>query len=483
MNSNNVMRFKYFLILSVAGLVVAILSALEGRVEWLASFCGFFGDGCSDTAQFQLLGIPVWLWGILYYVVLIGALFFWRPTVFWLVMIGMGVELSLLWILVSLKLSCVFCLINAVVVVVLFAFCLDRKRIWQAMAVSLLVFPLSHILLSDEMPAFAFSGPEQRGDDVMAKIGDDTISRMELEAHLASKIYRLQQEIYFLKRERLEELITETLLTKEAEKRGLTVEQLIDTLSPGKVQVTDEEVEAYYQKNRSRFGGWDGHRKELRERIREYLQHLKDLEETKKMTDPLREHFPVKVYLKEPPLPFSNVSVDDSPVLGPADAAVTIVEFSDYLCPVCRKAHKVTKEIREIYAGKIRWVFKDFPLKIHPGSKKLAEAAQCAGDQGKFWEFQDLLFAASQKPDYEELKGFAHQLDLDVNLFGQCYESEKYLPKVKQEIQTARNAGVGSTPSFIINGRLNPGSLSLEDFKKLIDEELKSVRADHTRTD
>lgn len=472
------MRFKYLIILSIAGLVVAILSALEGRVEWLASFCSFFGDGCSDTARFQLLGIPVWLWGILYYGVLTGVMLFWRPAVFWLVMIGLGVELSLLWILVSLKLSCVFCLINAVVVVLLFAFCLNKKRIWQAMAVSLLVFPLSHILLSDDIPAFAYSGPEQRGDDVVAKIGNDTISRIELETPLASKIYRFQQELYFLKRDRLEELIYETLLSKEAKKRGLTVEQLIDTLSPGKVMVTDEEVEEYYQKNRSRFTGWNGRREELRTRIRQFLQRLKEREETKKMTDPLREHYPVTVYLKEPPLPFSNVSVGDSPVLGPADAAVTIVEFSDYLCPVCRKAHEVTKEIREIYAGKIRWVFKDFPLNRHPGAKKLAEAAQCVGEQGKFWEFQDMLFEAPQKPDYEELKGFVRQLDLDVNLFSQCYESERYLPMVEQAVENARNAGVGSTPSFIINGKLSPGSMSLKDFKKIIDEELTKAGAE-----
>jgi predicted DsbA family dithiol-disulfide isomerase len=476
--SNNIeTRLKYLFFLSIAGLVVAVLSALEGHVEWLASFCGFFGDGCLETAQFQLLGFPVWLWGIVFYVALAGALLFIRPAAFWLVMIGMGAELSLIWILVSMKLKCVFCLINAAVVVALFLLSLDKKRVWQAMAISLLVFPISNFLITRGMPGNAQADSAMRDDSVVAKIGEKAISAMELESPLASKIYRLNKEIYYLKRERLEELIYESLLSQEAEKKGTTAEELAETLSPGRGLVTDEEVENYYRKNRSRFAAWSGRQEELRKRIKEYLQDMKDREETKKMTDPLREHYPVKVYLKEPPLPFSNVSVGGSPVLGPVDATVTVVEFSDYLCPVCRKSHGITKKVRETYADRIRWVFKDYPLKRHPGAKKLAGAAHCAGEQGKFWEFQDLVFDATKKPDVEELSGYARQLDLDVGRFTECYENDNYLAHVEADIQVAHDAGVGSTPSFIINGRLHPGSMPYKEFKEIIDEELKKSSA------
>lgn len=470
-------RLKYLFFLSIAGLGVAVLSALEGRLEWLATFCGFFGDGCMETAQFQLLGFPVWLWGIGFYVVLAGALLFMRPAAFWLIMIGMGAELSLIWILVSMKLKCVFCLINAVVVVALFVLSLDKKRAWQALAISLLVFPISNFLITRGMPGNAQADSAMRDDSVVAKIGERTISAMELESPLASKIYRLNKEIYYLKRERLEELIYESLLSQEAEKKSMTAGELVDTLSPDRALVTDEDVEDYYRKNRSRFAGWRGGQEELRKRIREYLQDLKDREETKKITDPLREHYPVQVYLKEPPLPFSNVSVGGSPVLGPVDATVTVVEFSDYLCPVCRKSHGISKKIRETYADRIRWVFKDYPLKQHTGAKELAGATHCAGEQGKFWEFQDLVFDAPQKPGVEELTGYARQLDLDADRFTQCYENENYLAHVEADIQAAHDAGVGSTPSFIVNGRLHPGSMPFKEFKKIIDEELKKSGA------
>lgn len=470
-------RLKFFLFLSIAGLVVSVLSAFEGHVEWLASFCGFFGDGCLETAKFQLLGFPVWLWGIVFYVVLAGALLFLRPAVFWLVMIGMGAELSLIWILVGMKLKCVFCLINAAVVVALFILSLDKKRAWQAMAISLLVLSISNFLITKGMPVSAQADSAMRDGSVVAKIGKKTISVLELESPLASKIYRLNNDIYYLKRERLEELIYESLLSQEAEKKGTTAEELAKTLSSGRVLVTDEEVEDYYQKNRSRFVGWGGTQEELRKQIGEYLQDLKDREEIKKMTDPLRARYPVHVYLKEPPLPFSNVSVGGSPVLGPVDATVTVVEFSDYLCPVCRKSHGITKKIRETYADRIRWVFKDYPLKRHKGAKKLAGAAHCAAEQGKFWEFQDLVFDAPQNADIEELMGYARQLDLDVDRFTQCYENENYLEHVEADIQAANAAGVGSTPSFIINGRLHPGSMSYKEFKKIIDEELNRSSA------
>ena len=124
-------RFKYLLVVSAVGLIIAVLSGLEGRIEWIASFCGFFGEGCRETIVFKMLGVPVWLWGAVYYAILIGALLFFRPAVFWLVMAGLGAELSFVQVLVAYQWICVFCLINALVVLFLFLFCLQKSRLWQ----------------------------------------------------------------------------------------------------------------------------------------------------------------------------------------------------------------------------------------------------------------------------------------------------------------------------------------------------------------
>ena len=192
----------------------------------------------------------------------------------------------------------------------------------------------------------------------------------------------------------------------------------------------------------------------------------------KEIAKPLRDQYPVTDYLTEPPLPFTDVSVGDSPSWGPSDAAVTIVEFSDYLCPACRAAHPTTRKIREAFAGKIRWVFKDFPLDRHPGAKKLAEAARCADEQGRFWEFQDLLFASKDNPKTDQLAGFAQELGMDADRFGQCYQSGKYTAQIAQSIRDARSAGVEATPTFVINGQLKPGAPDFDEFSDIINNEL-----------
>ena len=465
-------RDKYLLILSIAGLGIAVLSALETHVTWLASFCGIFGEGCRETAMFKLMGVSVWFWGVAYYVALIGAVLFFRRAVFWLVMTGLGVEIGFLWIIFSQKLICIFCLLNAVVMFLLVVLSFRQDRIWQMVAVSLLAFVPTNALLSKDHMPIAQGWQETSGDAVVARVGDETISVRDLESPLATRIYQLQQEIYRMKRDRLEILLDDILLRKVAEQKGVTVDQLFESAISKEISVSDEEVENYYQQNLPRWTNWPGTREDLKSRIRIFLEQQKTRQAIKNQVQPLREQYPVTVHLDEPPLPFSKVSVGDSPVSGPPDAAVTVVEFSDYLCPACRNAHETTKTIRKTYAGKVRWIFKDYPLDIHKGARKLAEAAHCAGEQGRFWEYQDHLFSASGEIGPAKLKEFATQLGLDGDRFMRCFESREYAAQVDNDIKQAGESGVSSTPSFIINGRLKPGSLSPEDFKQIIDEEL-----------
>jgi protein-disulfide isomerase len=476
-------RFKFLFVLSVAGLGIAVLSSLEGRLEWLSALCGFFGEGCRDTAAFKLAGLSVWIWGVAFYAVLAGAILFFRPLVFWLAMIGLGAESSFGWVMFSMHLACIFCLVNAVVVVLLVILCLDKKRIWQTVAIGLLVFMISSFLLSGQYPAAAQRRNQARSSSVVATVGGDKISALELVGPLASRIYRLQQDIYQLKRDRLEELIDRKLLAKEAEQKGITLQQLLDSLLSKKGAVSDEAVNRFYLQNQSRWVNWSGTVADLKQRIRNYLEELETRQAIRARATPLRDRYPVKVYLAPPTLPLTHISVGDSPVWGPANAAVTVVEFSDYLCPACRRAHETTKKIRQTFAGKIRWVFKDFPLDRHPGSRQMAVAARCARAQGHFWDFQDRLFVSPGRLDDQQLTEYARKMGLDEKQFGQCLANETNLANVEKDIQAGREAGVDSTPTFIINGRVQPGGLPYKDFKHLIDEELKKAgqRSDPNR--
>jgi protein-disulfide isomerase len=469
---NDKTRYKLLLLLSLTGIGISVLSALEGRVAWLGTFCGLFGEGCRETGLFTLLGISVWIWGAAYYSVLTGAILFSRPAVFWLIMASFGAEISFAWIMATLGLICIFCLLNAVVVVLLVALNLDKHRLWQAISMCLLALVITNLLLAEQKPGEIQRNSDKQSSSVVAQVGNEKITAIDLESPLTARIYGLQHEIYQLKRNYLEELIDRILIRKEAEKKGVTVQQLINSLSSDSDVVSDAEVDDYYRKNQSRWVNWSGTKKELLNRIRIYLQSQKNRKQIVDSLKPLKDQYPVKVYLAEPPLPFSNVTVGDSPVWGNPDAAVTIVEFSDYLCPACRAAHATTKKIREQYAGRIRWVFKNYPLARHKGARKLAEAAHCAGEQGKFWEFQDLLFASPENAGFEQLKVYAQQLGLDAKRFLQCFDNGKYGAKVDQDIREARQAGVNATPTFIINGRFQPGSLSFDRFKQIIEDEL-----------
>ena len=173
----------------------------------------------------------------------------------------------------------------------------------------------------------------------------------------------------------------------------------------------------------------------------------------------------------------AKLPIDRRYVMGPDDAPVTVVEFSDYQCPGCKRVHESIKVVRPLYEGKIRWIFKDFPLQMHPFAARAAQAARCAGDQGKFWDYQDLLYAAQGDLPDDLLKQFGQQLGLNGEAFGQCLSTDKYKAAVEASIQDADNARVDRTPSFFINGEPLPGVPTLEGFKHLIDQALEQSKA------
>jgi len=169
------------------------------------------------------------------------------------------------------------------------------------------------------------------------------------------------------------------------------------------------------------------------------------------------------------------LETEDDPGTGPKDALVVVVEFSDYLCPGCRKGHEIAKTIKRKYKDRIRWVFKDFPLEHHIGADKMAEAAHCANDQRKFWQYQDLLFSSEKTPDSQELKNYAKSLGLDDEQFSYCIDNRKHQSKVEKNVKDGKEMGISAIPTFIINGQMISGAPSPEKFEKLIEKALKKA--------
>jgi len=165
------------------------------------------------------------------------------------------------------------------------------------------------------------------------------------------------------------------------------------------------------------------------------------------------------------------------PSKGPEAAPVTVVEFSDFECPYCAKAEPAVKDLLELekYKGKIKFVYMDFPLSMHPKAQKAAEAGHCAGDQGKYWEMHGKMFATSPKLSVTDLKAYARELGLDGNRFDKCLDSGDKAKVVEVAAKAGAAAGVNGTPAFYVNGRLLAGAPQVSSFAALIDAELAAV--------
>lgn len=174
-------------------------------------------------------------------------------------------------------------------------------------------------------------------------------------------------------------------------------------------------------------------------------------------------------------VPVQNVELGDSPAWGPTDAKVTIVEFSDFQCPFCERFKTQTySRIREKYGNQIRFVFKHFPLsQIHPEALAAAAASECAREQGKFWEYHDILFQNQQNLTRTGLMAYAQQAGIsNVADFGQCVDTLKYRDRVEKDFNAGIGYSVSGTPTFFINGQYLAGALPFENFAQAIDAAL-----------
>ncbi|MBI2034614.1 MAG: DsbA family protein [Candidatus Levybacteria bacterium] len=178
-----------------------------------------------------------------------------------------------------------------------------------------------------------------------------------------------------------------------------------------------------------------------------------------------------------------DVGIGKLPLLGDANAKVTIVEFSDFQCPFCRKFYnEALQQIKKDYidTGKVKLAYRHFPLSFHPMSMPSALASECANEQGRFWDYHDKMFEEQEKLGQgtvqytsDDLKTWAQNIGLNTTQFNTCLDSEKYKDKVQKDISEATAAGVNSTPTFSINGEIVEGAQPFNAFKTAIDRALK----------
>ena len=306
-----------------------------------------------------------------------------------------------------------------------------------------------------------------------AEVNGEVITSEDLERALGARLQQLEQQIHDLKRKQLDTLIAERLLAQAATKRGMSVAALLDAEVTAKVGlVTEQEVEAFYQANKARLRGVEP---TVREQIRTYLQQQKLAAQRAQFVETLRSQAKIVDRLQAPPIVRVEVQIDGAAIRGAAEAPVTIIEFSDFHCPFCKRVQPTLAQLLERYPGKVKLAYRDFPIdSLHPQARRAAEAARCARDQGKFWEYHDLLFAGPATATPEALERHAGQAGLDLGAFGACLSGGVHRAAVQRDVDEAGRLGLGGTPAFFINGRPLTGAQPLEAFVGVIEEELSA---------
>jgi protein-disulfide isomerase len=309
-----------------------------------------------------------------------------------------------------------------------------------------------------------------------ARIGERTITIADLDRRIKDELFEQASEdgspakLYELRSEAIERMIDDELLEAEAKARNTTREALLEAEAAKAKPVDDAAVQAFYDQIKARIG--DTKLEAISGQIRARLEQQAHAEAQQALIAGLREKAKVEVALEPPRIDVAA----DGPSKGPADAPVTIVEFSDYQCPYCKRAEATLAQLLQKYPEQVRLVYRHFPLAGHAEARPAAEAAACADEQGKFWDYHRVVFGSSPKLDDATLRKLAETVKLDLAAFDACYKEKRHAAKIQGDFEAGQEAGVSGTPAFFVNGIPLSGARSLAEFTKLVDAEIAKAK-------
>ncbi|MCL2011989.1 MAG: DsbA family protein [Cystobacterineae bacterium] len=299
----------------------------------------------------------------------------------------------------------------------------------------------------------------ERADMVVAVFNDKTLTLEDVDLELG--LYNLRKNVAM-------NMAFETILNEKAKQEEMPARVFMNKEIQARTEPpTEAAILAMYEENRSRMPPEMTFEK-ARGQIEGFLRNQSSQKVAQEIQKAWLDEAGFKFMLTEEGIEAIGPSV------GPHNAKVTIVEFSDFECPFCRKGAETIAEVVKAYPTEVKLYFRNFPLKFHAKAPKAAEAALCAHDQGKFWEYHDLLFENQSKLDIEDLKEHAKTLALEALKFAECLDSGRHAETVKKDMRAGKRAGVEGTPAFFINGVLLSGAQPIENFKEIIEQALKA---------
>ena len=320
--------------------------------------------------------------------------------------------------------------------------------------------------IADDQQVATWNGGSLTYGPVRAEIGNQLLKQ---EVEYLSTRYDTQAQ-------QVDDGVNKAILDAEAKKRGLTDTQaLLKAEVEEKVSApTDAEIQDAYAQLQRRLGGKP--LEEVREQVSRAVTQKKQAERYGTFIEALRKSYNVQITLPYPELPRFTVATDGDPAEGPADAPVTIVQFAEFQCPYCGKANETMDEVMKAYDGKVRVVFRDFPLGFHPNAIPAAIAANGAEKQGKYWEMHRIFMKNQQALTEADFEKAAQELGLNNTDWEACRKDPAVEAEIRKDMADGSSLGVEGTPAFFVNGVFLNGAQPFERFQRLIDRELAAKK-------
>lgn len=299
----------------------------------------------------------------------------------------------------------------------------------------------------------------QEGSRVVATVNGESITSAQLDAVIRTQLDELEQRARQLRQAALNKLIDNLLLEQAARKAGTDPTEYLrrNVESAG---VTDPEVDQAYERSRKQFPGVLP--AEAKYRIRRSLEDNRRAAALNTLLEGLRRHAQITNRLTDDRLAALDFSAQEGPSLGDPGASVSIVEFADFECPYCQAAQPVLKRIMDRWPGRVRLVFRHFPLERHENALPAARAAVCADRQGRFWVLHDRIFAARPPLNEAVIRTAIAGSGLNAAEFDACVKDEQSLERVRRDVILGRTVGVSGTPAFYINRQPVANAAGLE---------------------
>ena len=303
---------------------------------------------------------------------------------------------------------------------------------------------------------FRAASPETSpsANPIVATVGNRSLTLGEVEKTVALPLYALDTQRHQVLQQAIQHLIDEQLLKEEATKKGVTLSRLLEDASESDAIARLANLPAPVK--RLAGSGTTALDAQEQARIRQAL------------IVSLRRKADIRISLPRVELPVLEVDASGDRRLGSDRAPITIVEFSDFQCPYCQKSVGILKELRRLYGERIRFIYRDYPGPNHPHAPQAAAAARCAGEQGKFWEYHDLLFDRQSSDKGWDFISLSKELGLQQSAFEVCLNSGRFREQITKDLQDGLKLGVTSTPTFFLNGRPLVGAQPLANFQALI---------------